>query len=155
VLRRFCTKPADGPLLTRMRYLVAEVFAAVEHADLVVIEGLSYGSHGSATRDLAGLWWMLADALSRRVRLYPHRRLAVVEPATLKLWATGSGRADKREVREHITRRWHLAAKISADEADALVLASMGLHHAGALPWAPTQAQARAIQTPSWDLEAA
>lgn len=148
------TTPDDGPLLTRMRYLAAEVYAAVEHAELVVIEGLSLRSQGSATRDLAGLWWLMVEAVACRERLYLRRQVAVVAPPTLKLWATGSGRASKREVRDHICRRWRLTGRISCDEADALVLASMGLHHAGLLPWAPTPAQMRAIVTPRWDVEA-
>lgn len=147
---RVRTKPSDGTKLERMRHVVAETHSLVADADLVVIEGLSLASHGDATRDLAGLWWMLADAITRPERLRPAPRLAVVAPSTLKLWVTGSGRAEKREVREHITRRFALTEKISADEADALGLAAMGLHHAGGLPWSPTLAQVRAIATPDW-----
>lgn len=155
VTRTIRTRSTDGPLLMRMRYLVAEVYAAVEAAELVVVEGLSLGSKGSATRDLAGLWWLLVEALSRQARPYPSRTVAAVDPSTLKLWTTGHGHASKTEMRAHITRRWPTAGRLTYDEADALALASMGLHRIDALPWPPTLAQARAIQTPQWDVEAA
>lgn len=151
---RIRTTPDDGPLLHRMRYVVAETFSTVADAEVVVIEGLSLGSKGSATRDLAGLWWMLVNALTTKERLQPRRRVAVVAPGTLKKWATGSGRATKAEVRDHVTRRWPLAGRISYDEADALALASMGLHHVGLLPWAPTSAQLDSVTVPRWDVTA-
>lgn len=149
------TRPADGPVLHRMRLVVAESFAAVQQARHVVIEGLSFGSHGSATRDLAGLWWLMVDVLASAERITLGRSLAVVDPSTLKLWATGHGRASKKELNAHMSRRWHLPGPITHDEADALALASMGLHHHGGLPWAPTPAQTRAVTTPDWNVEAA
>lgn len=151
---RVRTKPTDGSTLQRMRVVVAETFAAVRQARYVVIEGLSFGSHGSATRDLAGLWWLMVDVLASAEREALGRGLGIVAPDTLKLWATGSGRASKAEVRDHITRRWHLQERITHDEADALTLASMGLHYHCGLPWTPTQAQERALKTPRWEAAA-
>lgn len=148
---RVRTKPADGSTLQRMRVVVAETFAAVQQARYVVIEGLSFGSHGSATRDLAGLWWLMVDVLASAEREALGRGLGIVAPDTMKLWVTGHGRASKAEVRDHITRRWHLQDRISHDEADALGLASMGLHYHGGLPWSPTLAQERAVRTPDWE----
>lgn len=154
--RRVVTTP-DRPLIERMRIIVGEAVAFCDLAELVVIEGLSMGSHGNATRDLAGLWWLLVDALTAKERLRPRKTVGVVAPSTLKLWATGHGKASKAAMREHMEHRWNLPRKprISTDEADALALAGMGLHHSGRLPWVPTVAQERAVATARWPEEAA
>lgn len=147
-LRTVRTSPGMGlSKLERMRYVVGEVYAMCRGADLVVVESLSFASHGSATRDLAGLWWMLVDRLTVRDRLGdPGRPWAHVPPSTLKRWATGSGIATKDEVRAELARRWRLAVRdMNRDESDALGLASMGLHSGGALPWAPSETQVDAL----------
>jgi Holliday junction resolvasome RuvABC endonuclease subunit len=93
--------------------------------DLVVIEGPSLGSRFSgAAWDRAGLWWRIVG------RLGP---VAVVPPAVRARWATGNGRADKTQVRDAITQLWEHEVG-DHNEADALVLASMGAQWLGRLP---------------------
>jgi crossover junction endodeoxyribonuclease RuvC len=129
----------------RMNALVSAVCASAGHADLVVLEGLSFASKGSATRDLAGLWWLLFEQLMRG-----DVPVGVVPPSVLKKWATGAGNADKFRVGQAIAKRWPDVELRSNDEADALGLASMGLHHLGALPWQPLAHQAEQIGRVEW-----
>ncbi|TDQ01282.1 hypothetical protein [Labedaea rhizosphaerae] len=103
---------------------------------LAVIEGPSLGSGGVGSAwDRAGLWWRIV------ARLLGHDApVAVVPPQTRAKWATGSGRADKETVRQAIARLWqpYWQPQHATDdnEADALVLASMGAHWLGLLPMA-------------------
>lgn len=136
--------------LARLWRQVHAVMDVAARADLVLIEAPSFGSHGSATRDLAGLWWLIVAEL-RAAEV----ALGVVAPAALKRWATGRGNADKFAVGQAIGRRWPDVPLANPDEADALVLASMGLHHLGSLPWHPTAYQEAALTAVEWlDTEA-
>lgn len=142
------TRPAGKgtlPKLARLRAQVAAVLAARTAADLVLVESPSFGSHGSATRDLAGLWWLLVDAL--RAADTP---LGLVAPSVLKKWTTGAGNAPKFDVGQSIARRWPDVILRNPDEADALALASIGLHHAGHLPWRPTTYQTEQLGRVEW-----
>jgi crossover junction endodeoxyribonuclease RuvC len=114
--------------------------------DLVVIEHLSFGSHGSATRDLAGLWWLIVRMLDQY-----DMPLGVVAPGTLKRWATGNGNADKREVAAAMIQRWPGTSFRSTDEADALALASIGLHYLRVLPWEPEPYQTDSLRRVEWN----
>lgn len=115
-------------------------------ADLVVIEALSFGSHGSATRDLAGLWWLIIRALDQY-----DMPLGVVAPGTLKRWATGNGNADKRDIAAAMSQRWPGTTFRNTDEADALALASIGLHHLRVLPWEPEPYQTDSLRRIEWN----
>lgn len=102
-------------------------------ADLVVIEGPSYGSAVSASAwDRAGLWWRIVAALARR-----DVPVAVVPPRTRARWATGNGNADKAAVHEAAARLWRPlwtpTYRNDDNESDALVLASMGAQWLNAL----------------------
>lgn len=57
----------------------------------ISIEGLSFGSKGNATRNLAMLFAIICNRLQITE---PY----TVPPTTLKKFATGNGRADKKEV---------------------------------------------------------
>lgn len=95
-------------------------------AELVVIEGPSYGSaHGHAF-DRAGLWMGVYSAL--RARRIP---IAVCAPGTRAKWATGSGRASKGDVVRAVRDQWVDSRIRSDNEADALTLAGMGALHLG------------------------
>jgi len=62
--------------------------------DLVAMEGLAFGMRGDATRDLAGLQFVIACILR-----YEHKKeVIVVSPLTVKKVATGNGRAEKMEM---------------------------------------------------------
>lgn len=132
--------------LDRMHMQVEFVTEYASTAELVLIEAPSFGSKGSATRDLAGLWWLMFAELLR----YP-APVAVVPPSALKKWATGTGNADKFRVGQAIGKRWPDLDLRSDDEADALGLASIGLQHAGELPWEPTTYQREALTKIEWN----
>lgn len=131
--------------LERMRCqaVFATVFA--QDADVIVMEAPSMASMGRATRDLAGLWWLMYEALYDT-----GTQIGVVPPSVLKKWITGAGNADKFRVGQHAAKRWPDVELRSDDEADSLVLAGIGLHHRGNLPWTPTTFQADALAKVEW-----
>jgi Holliday junction resolvasome RuvABC endonuclease subunit len=61
--------------------------------DHCAIEGLAFGMRGNATRDLAGLQFCIVCAL-RFIGNLPS--IEILSPTTVKKFATGSGKADKR-----------------------------------------------------------
>jgi len=64
--------------------------------DIVALEGLAFGMRGDATRDLAGLQFVIVCLL----REMCGKECIVVSPRTVKKIATGSGNADKMEMYE-------------------------------------------------------
>ncbi len=60
----------------------------------VGIEGLSYGSVSSSTRDLAQLYGVLSTRIRRDFDIYAK----VYAPTSVKKFATGSGKADKKDM---------------------------------------------------------
>lgn len=65
--------------------------------DKVHIEGLGFGASGDATRNLAGLQYLIVnECLDRGIEPL------IVAPTSLKKFATGSGKAKKTEVFESI-----------------------------------------------------
>lgn len=97
--------------------------------DLVVIEGiLEHGPMLPGAIDRHALWHALYGALDHQ-----GIPIAVVNPSTLKIWATGKGNAKKPAILAEV-RSWftnHESRIVNHDQADALVLALMGAHHAG------------------------
>ena len=59
----------------------------------IVIEGLAFGSFGKATRDLAGLHFVIASLL-----LLNQHKVHVIPPTQLKKLATGHGKASKKDM---------------------------------------------------------
>jgi Holliday junction resolvasome RuvABC endonuclease subunit len=113
----------------RLAYLVDEIVTFIRNADLVVIEGPSFGG-GVKHRheDLAGLRVMVRHACWRRGIPY-----AIAPPSCRALYAAGKGSAPKGQVRDEIARRYGIELEGVAryDEADAYALLAMGLHHLG------------------------
>lgn len=113
----------------RLDYLLITVASFIKQADMVVMEGPSYGhANLGGHEELAGL--------RCSVRLYCHRRkipYGVVPPSSLKLFATGNGRAAKGEVRSGVADRYghHTEGAGRYDMADAYTAMAMGLHHLG------------------------
>ena len=116
-------KPAKLDGVERMAFVRARLADYADGADLVVIEGPSFGSIGGKPHERAGLWWQARLA-------FRHCRVAVVSPSTLKKYATGSGRSDKDAVVLAAARRfpWFDGGN---DEADALWLCAMGCEFLG------------------------
>jgi Holliday junction resolvasome RuvABC endonuclease subunit len=118
----------------RLAEISRDVHAWSLPADLVVIEGPSYGSSVSASAwDRAGLWWFLAAQFLRR-----GIPAAVVPPRNRAKWVTGNGNADKVAVRDAVMKLWAPlwapTGPFDDNQADALVLASMGAQYLGVLP---------------------
>jgi crossover junction endodeoxyribonuclease RuvC len=110
----------------RLEYLRTAVGDRCHDADLVVIEGPSYGSTGGREHERGGLWWLIAHTLWREAVPY-----AVCPPAVLKRYACGRGNADKDQVLASVIRRYPDVMVSGNDTADALVLAAMGARHLG------------------------
>lgn len=115
----------------RIAYILEEIRAAQRQAslDLVVIEGPSYGSQGAQRghHERAGLWWLVTHGLYARGRSY-----AVVAPKARAKYATGSGNDGKAAVLAAVRERYAGRARPADDnQADALVLAHMGVDHLG------------------------
>jgi Holliday junction resolvasome RuvABC endonuclease subunit len=114
----------------RVRWTCGQIITALatctDGIDLVMIEGPSYGSKFGSAFDRAGLWHGLYAALD--ARKVP---VGVVAPQTRAKWAAGTARAEKREVLDAV-RTWYPEQSIANDdEADALVLATIGAFHLG------------------------
>lgn len=126
----------------RLSYLVTMIGEYIRAADLVVMEGPSFGHSGPrAHEDLAGLRVLV------RQYCYRHRiPYGVVPPSCLKLYATGKGNADKGTVRTGVAERFghHTEGVGRYDQADAYTALAMGLHHLG-YPLAPVPEKETAV----------
>lgn len=120
-------RPRDKGHL-RLSWLRCEITDRVRMADLVVVEGPSYGSHGSSVHQLAGLWWIVVHDLWRR-----SIPTAVCPPAQRAMYATGSGNAGKGEVRTAVAERFGITCDGPGryDKADAAAMAALGLDWLG------------------------
>jgi crossover junction endodeoxyribonuclease RuvC len=113
----------------RLEYLFDEICNRAFAADLVVIEGPSYGSDYGKAHERAGLWWLIAHCLWRTSTPY-----AVVTPSQVKKYATGAGagpKSGKDKVLAAVIRRYADVPVDGNDQADALVLAAMAADHYG------------------------
>lgn len=127
---RITTKPHGKgntqALWYRMDTIRTEVVAAVRGSILVVMEGPSFASVGSASKDLMGLWWLTYDALIQ------HHLVLVVAPSSLKKWAAGKGNAGKPQVAIGVYRAFPEGmfgldlAGCDDNELDAVGLSGMG-----------------------------
>lgn len=134
IFERAASKPAGeelAPRLDRMRMQALKVLAVldqvreVEEIDLIVIEGPAFGSNNNMTHMLSGFWWLLVHGLEKAAPV------AVVQPPTLKKFATGSGRAGKDEMLAAAIEAFPGAGIKNNDVADAAALAGMGAVHLG------------------------
>lgn len=132
---------------TRLRGLVGKITDHARNADLIVIEGPSFGqARQGGQHDRAGLWWLTVARLTGL-------GLTVVEvaPATRAKYATGKGNAGKDAVLAAVVRRYADVDVTGNDEADALVLAAMGARWAGHPIDDPLPAlQLAAMAKPQW-----
>lgn len=113
----------------RLAFLMQEIGTFLRNADLVVLEGPSYGHAGQGGHEeLAGLRIMVQHWLWRREIPY-----AVVPPSSLKLFFAGYGKASKAQMRaaaeQHYGRTFEGPA--ANDECDGFALAAAGYHWLG------------------------
>lgn len=128
---RLPTPPHPGgdtaALRDRMDYIRTHCSIAADHATLVVIEGPSFASVGSSSKDLVGLWWLVYDRLRS-----DGKRVVIVSPSTVKKWACGKGNASKGQVAIGVHRTFPQGvfgvdfALVDDNEADAAALAGIG-----------------------------
>ncbi|MEU9000493.1 hypothetical protein [Streptomyces sp. NPDC048551] len=113
----------------RLHYLAGQIGDHIKNADLVVMEGPSYGHAAlGGHEDMAGLRCL--------IRVFCHRRLipyAVISPSSLKLYGTGYGKAAKGEIRSAVADRYgiHTEGAARYDEADAYVAMAAGMDWLG------------------------
>jgi crossover junction endodeoxyribonuclease RuvC len=127
-VQRLRSQPAGQELderVQRMRSQVSAIVRLARGSDLIVIEGPAYGSSNQMTHMLSGFWWLMVHALDR---IAP---IAVVQPTTLKKWATGNGRAKKADMIAAAAEAFPHMKVRGDDEADALALAAAGALHLG------------------------
>ena len=124
----FRTEPGNNPgtadKADRIIHVVDELLDVIpsdpDHT-LVVIEGPSHNSKGSAVHQVAGMWWAIVTTLRRQ-------RITTIEipPATLKKYATGKGAGvDKADMRMALYKR------TSIDERNDNLVDAIWLHLAG------------------------
>jgi crossover junction endodeoxyribonuclease RuvC len=113
---------------------------------LVAMEGPAYGATGGQKghHERAGLWWLVRCMLAG-----VDVPVAVIPPASLKLYATGKGNAGKDEILMAAARRFDWFAG-GNDEADALWLAAMAADHLGTPPVVMPAAHRAALAKVEW-----
>ena len=113
----------------RLKLLYTEVRQLVAGATHITVEGPSYGSP-QRQHLMGGMWWMTMHVLWLD---NPDAEVVVVQPPTLKVYATGRGnKLEKDEVAIQVVRRYPEVTGISNnDTADAWVLAAMTADYHG------------------------
>lgn len=129
----------------RIRVVRRGLVDYIDNAVLVVMEGPSYGSNDRGAHERAFLWWWAAGRCFTR-----NIPLAVVAPTTLKVYATGGGRASKEDVVQEVQRRRPDVSFRGNDQADALTLAAMGLDYLGHDPVRLPATHRRALESVDW-----
>lgn len=111
----------------RLGTIAYEVAALADQLepDLVVIEAPAYGAPGGSMHDRSGLWWLMVYVLGTR------HRVVEVSPTARVKYGTGKGNAPKDQVLAAVVRRYPLVPVDDNNQADALLLAAMGMRHFG------------------------
>jgi Holliday junction resolvasome RuvABC endonuclease subunit len=127
----YCRDGECGRIATKLRgwarldLIVSEVCDLAIGADLVVLEGYSFGSKGASVFQLAELGGIVRWELQGRSLPYID-----VPPATLKRFATGKGNADKDAMIAAAIRRFGYGGDDN-NEADAYLLWCLARHAYG------------------------
>lgn len=90
------TKPGDGDIFNRAHTVASKLHEWCYSYEecCIAMEGLAFGIRGSATRDLAGLQFVIMDYL----RFQLNKEVLIVSPTSLKKFATGGGGSSKQKV---------------------------------------------------------
>lgn len=67
----------------------------------IALEGLAFGMRGNATRDLAGLQFIIIGVLRHEGK---YDNIQIVSPLSVKKFATGNGKADKNAMIEKLPK---------------------------------------------------
>lgn len=128
VLRQSTAPAGDdvGRRHERLVHIAGNVREWCTGADLVVLEGPSYGSATGHQHDRSGLWWLVVHRI-----LNAELPLAVVPPTSRARYATGKGNSGKDAVLVSVVRRYPEVNVTGNDQADALILAAMGARRLG------------------------
>lgn len=110
----------------RMFALTNAIQKRILPADLVVLEGPSFGSTSTSSHDRSWFWGKVFDRLDAN-----DIPIVVVPPASAKKWATNKGNADKDDMVLAAARMWPAIEGIKNDTADALALAGIGMQLLG------------------------
>lgn len=111
----------------RLDWILSAVGKLVDEADVVAVEGPSYGSTGGSQHERGGLWWLVTHVLLWSCQT-PY---VTITPSQLKKYATGAGNAGKDTVLAATVRRYQDVSIDGNDTADALVLVAMTAGHYG------------------------
>lgn len=109
--------------LPRQKWILNAVWQRAQHADVIAIEGYSFGSQGRAVFDIAELGGIVRFTLYRAFKT-----VVEIPPANLKLFATGKGNAKKDEVLAYAIRQLKYNGS-DHNEADALWLLELTRAH--------------------------
>ena len=120
------TPPKGKMGLARLQWLTRKILdvadpTGYQYKCFTVIEGFSYGSRGSFSREIAGLGYLVRMAFYERSMPF-----VVVPPSTLKKFVTGKGNSQKSMMLREVYRRWGIAVN-DDNEADAVGLAQIGV----------------------------
>ena len=121
-MSRHGSKPAAGLAARMLRYeqMVTAVRNDVKKskADLIIIEGYSYGSKGRSVIDLGEYGGLL------RNMLLDYARVLEIAPTSVKKYITGSGNAKKLLMATTIAKKYDVEFTTD-DEYDAYAIASI------------------------------
>ncbi len=134
-------------IATGIRRLIAirdAMLGYATNADLVVIEGFAYGAKGRAILDIAGMGWLVRVALFER-----GYNVVEVPPASLKMFATGKGNADKNAMLGEAIRKLKYDGN-DHNEADAKWLLFMAQTYYGGAAAATNAKQREALAKIQW-----
>ncbi len=130
----------------RVQHIYGEVRCLANLAELVVLEGYSYGSKGRAVFQIAELGGVIRSWLWTR---RDDRPFVDVPPSTLKKYATGKGNAGKDEMIAAAIRRFDFGG-CDNNEADAYLLWCMARHAYGEPVADVPKVQAEAVSKIEW-----
>jgi crossover junction endodeoxyribonuclease RuvC len=124
------SKPGEDRSPAGMSNRIAEIITAMEPhiaaADMVVLEGVSFASTGTAAHALHWLWGRIVDTTQANAT-----ELVIATPSQRMQYATGKGQATKDAVLAAVIRRWPDVLVENNDQADALVMAAIGARALG------------------------
>jgi Holliday junction resolvasome RuvABC endonuclease subunit len=135
-LFKIVTPPSVGDIFARAHTLATTLGGLVgTHMPIGIgLEGLAFAMTGDATRDLAGLQFVIVNTLRYE---YDYNRIVIPSPNTVKKLATGKGNSNKEalysalpeEIRKRIEEKNYRKTTGMYDVTDAYWIAVYTLEH--------------------------